>query len=347
MTVSKGKKGKFHFNTPFNLERGGTLPSVEIAYHTYGKLNSEKNNCIWVCHALTANSDVADWWPNTVVENGFLDPDKYFIVCANIIGSCYGSTGPLSVNPESGEPWYDIFPKLTIRDMVKAHRILADYLGIDKIFSLIGSSVGGFQAIEWAMMEPERFKSMVLIATAAKASPWTIAIDETQRMAILADKTYGEKRADAAQAGLATARAIGLLTYRGGKGYNLTQQDVRDPEHKVPDYHRACSYQQHQGKKLINRFDAYSYMTILDAFDTHDASRGFPSLEKALEKIEMPVLTIGITTDIIFTPQEMKELSDQLPSSVYREIDSEFGHDGFLVEHTILNNLIKDFFITL
>ena len=335
----------YNYPLEFPLERGGYLPGIQIAYHTYGKLNDQRDNCIWVCHALTANSDVADWWPGTVVKDGFLDPEKYFVVCANILGSCYGSTGPLQVNPETGEPWYGNFPKLTIRDIVRAHMLLADHLKLDTVFSLIGSSVGGFQAIEWAVMEPERFKSLVLIATAPYASPWTIAIDETQRMAILADKTYGEKSPDAGAAGLATARAIGLLTYRGGSGYNLTQQDHHDPSSEiVPDYHRACSYQRHQGDKLVKRFDAYSYMTILDTFDTHNVGRGRGGMEKALDSIKIPVLTVGITTDIIFSPQEMRHLSSMIPDSVYREIDSEFGHDGFLVENKLLNSLINDFF---
>ena len=186
------KTNFFSYSTsePFALERGGELPGLTIAYHTFGTLNPDRSNCIWVCHALTANSDVDDWWPNTVIPEGFLDPDKYFIVCANILGSCYGTTGPMSKNEATGEPWYDTFPKLTIRDMVKAHILLADHLGISSIYSLIGSSVGGFQAIEWAVMQPERFRSLVLIATEPYASPWTIAIDETQRMAIFADATY-------------------------------------------------------------------------------------------------------------------------------------------------------------
>lgn len=334
----------FRYNHPFPLEAGGSLPGIDIAYSTFGKLNTRKDNCIWVCHALTANSDVQDWWPNTVVKDGFLDPDKYFVVCANILGSCYGTTGPSSVNPKTGEPWFETFPQLTMRDVVRAHILLADHLEIDRIFSLIGSSVGGFQALEWAAMEVERFENIVLIATSPKASPWTIAIDETQRMAIFADQTYGLHEKSAGKDGLATARAIGLLTYRGGSGYNLTQQDVVTESEEVPSYHRACSYQRHQGKKLVDRFDAYSYVTILDTFDTHDIGRGRGGVEAVLSKINIPTLTIGITTDIIFTPQEMRELSDKLPNSVYKEIESEFGHDGFLVEHKILNKLVKDFY---
>lgn len=340
------KANFFQYESPenFPLERGGFLPGVTIAYHTFGTLNADRSNCIWVCHALTANSDVDDWWPNTVVEEGFLDPQKHFIVCANILGSCYGSTGPTFINPESGEPWYDTFPKLTIRDMVKAHILLADYLGISSIFSLIGSSVGGFQAIEWAVMQPERFRSLVLIATAPYASPWTIAIDETQRMAIFADQSYGVKSITAAQAGLATARALGLLTYRGAQGYNLTQQDHPVASDEVPESHRACTYQRHQGDKLIKRFDAYSYVTILDAFDTHNIGRGRGSIPRALRALTMPTLVVGISTDIIFTPPEMRELSSLIPGSTYQEIHSEFGHDGFLVEHKLLNSIINSFF---
>ena len=336
---------KYKYAKSFPLERGGSLPGITIAYHTYGQLNEKRDNCIWVCHALTANSDVADWWPNTVVPESFLDPEKYFIVCANILGSCYGSTGPLSIDPSTGQPWYDTFPKLTIRDVVNAHILLADHLGLSSIFSLIGSSVGGFQAVEWAVMQPYRFRSVILIATAPYASPWTIAIDETQRMTIFADKSYGEKRPDAAKDGLAAARAIGLLTYRGGKGYNLTQQDQFTDE--VPDYHRACSYQRHQGNKLVNRFDAYSYVTILDTFDTHNVGRGRNGISEALKLIQSPVLCVGITTDMIFTPEEMKEFSDMIPGSIYREISSQFGHDGFLVEYSLLKSIILDFFSTL
>lgn len=330
----------YHSNIPFRLESGENLPQLDIAYHTFGKLNETKDNVVWVCHALTANSDVADWWPHTVEQGCFLDPDKWFVVCANIIGSCYGSTGPLSENPVTGEPYYSTFPHLTIRDMVNAHMLLADALGLTAIHALVGSSVGGFQAIEWAVMQPERFRRLILIATSPKASPWSIAIDETQRMAIKSDATYGENTPDAGRAGLAAARAIGLLTYRGPWGYNITQQDPATEG--IPSTHRACTYQQYQGEKLCRRFNAYSYMTILDAFDTHDAGRGRGSVATALSKIKAQTTVIGITTDIIFTPDEMRELSAMIPEAEYYEIESEFGHDGFLVEHQQLNHILTD-----
>lgn len=329
----------FDSDRPFELETGHTLPALRIAYHTYGKLNAARDNAVWVCHALTANSDVADWWPRTVEAGRFLDPERHFIVCANILGSHYGTTGPLHENPATGKPYYRHFPPFTIRDMVRAHRLLADELGIDRISALVGSSVGGFQAVEWAVMEPRRIERLALIATSAKASPWSIAIDQTQRMAIEADATFGEERDDAGMAGLAAARAIGLLTYRGPEGYNLTQQDREE----MPSEHRASTYQQYQGAKLCRRYNAYSYYAILQAFDTHDAGRGRGGVEAALARIEARTLIVGITTDIVFTPAEMRELHAMIPASVYREIASPFGHDGFLVEHEQLNDILYPF----
>ena len=329
----------YRHNQPFELERGGILPELTIAFSTYGKLNAAHDNVIWVCHALTADSDVASWWPHTVEAGKFLDPTEHFIICANILGSHYGTTGPLHVNPATGRPWYKDFPPFTIRDIVRAHRLLADALGIGRIGTLVGSSVGGFQAIEWAVSEPERIERLVLIATAAKASPWAIAIDETQRMAIEADTTFGQPRDDAGMKGLAAARAIGLLSYRGPEGYNLTQQDREER----PAVHRACTYQQYQGEKLRRRYNAYSYYAILDAFDTHDAGRGRGGLEQALRSITARTLVVGITTDIIFTPAEMRSLHAMIPGSAYHEIDSPFGHDGFLVEHEQLNDILLPF----
>lgn len=333
----------YSHDRPFRLESGVELPRLEIAYNTYGTMNPARSNVVWVCHALTANSDVADWWPHTVETGCFLDPAKWFVVCANILGSHYGTTGPLSVNPATGTPYYGDFPDFTIRDMVAVHRVLADALGIGHIHALVGSSVGGFQAVEWAVDEPERFDKLVLIATAPVATPWAIAIDETQRMAIEADPTYGERRPDAAMAGLAAARAIGLLTYRGGEGYNLTQRETEPGKLLPRAAHRPCSYQQYQGLKLCRRYNAYSYVKILDAFDTHDVGRSREGLEKALSRISAQTMTVGITTDMIFPPAEMRRLAAAIPGAAYEELASDFGHDGFLVEHQRLNDILTKF----
>ena len=329
----------YDYERPFALESGQRLPGLRIAYHTYGALNAAHDNVVWVCHALTANSDVADWWPHTVEQGRFLDPARHFVVCANILGSHYGTTGPLHVDPATGKPWYRRFPPFTIRDMVRAHRVLADALGIGRIAALVGSSVGGFQAVEWAAEEPERIERLVLIATSAKASPWTIAIDETQRMAIESDTTFGEERPDAGMAGLAAARAIGLLTYRGPEGYDLTQQDREE----APAEHRASTYQRYQGEKLCRRYNAYSYHAILGAFDTHDVGRGRGGVAAALTRITARTLVGGISSDIVFRPQEVRAMQAMIPGSEYREIDSPFGHDGFLVEHEALNELLLPF----
>lgn len=333
----------YRYTGDFRLESGAVLHGLEIAYHTYGTYDTAADNAVWVCHALTANSDVADWWPGTVVDGGFLDPARHFTVCANIIGSCYGSTGPTSIDPATGEPYYGTFPPLTIRDMARAHALLADHLGLKHIGTLVGSSDGGFQALEWITDEPERFGRLVLIATDAKASPWCIAVDETQRMAIFADATYGERRPDAGAAGLEAARAIGLLTYRGPEGYNRTQQNPPSDSAKPVRSHRACSYQRYQGTKLSRRFNAYSYVTILDAFDTHDVGRGRGGLRAALGRLSSPAIVVGISTDIVFTPPEMRALAAMLPHAEYHEIESAFGHDGFLVEHDQLNRILKNF----
>lgn len=338
LSVKENSMKTVRITDPFPLESGATLKNLEIAYHTFGTLNEKKDNVVWVCHALTANSDVAGWWPHTVEKDCFLDPDRWFVVCANIIGSCYGSTGPLSINPDTGQPYYSQFPKLTIRDQVKALALLADHLNLEHIHTLVGSSVGGFHALEWIVSQPERFDRLILLATSPKASPWTIALDETQRMAIKADKTYGLPDPEAGKAGLAAARAIGLLSYRGPWGYNLTQQDPAND--KIPESHRACTYQQYQGLKLCRRFNVYSYVTILDAFDTHDIGRGRGGIEKALSKIKAKTTVIGITTDICFTPEEMRDLTAMIPNAEYFEIESQFGHDGFLVEYDKLNHII-------
>ena len=333
-----------NINSPFHLESGDVLPQLTIAYHTFGTLNAESSNVIWVCHALTANSDVADWWPHTVEAGCFLDPNRYFIVCANILGSHYGTTGPMSINPDTGEPYYDTFPQMTVRDMVRAHQLLASHLGITCVELLIGSSLGGFQCMEWALMEPSFPKRIALIATSAVTSPWAAGFNETQRMTILADASYGEDSPSAGLRGLAAARANALLSYRGSAAYNLTQSDQgaeTDPEN--PFRRRVHSYQVHQGDKLCARFNAYSYFRLTRAVDSHDVGRGRGGVANALAGIKAKTLVVGITSDILFTLSESEELARFIPNAHLETIESDFGHDGFLVEHQKLNTIINQF----
>lgn len=329
---------------PFALESGAELPELTIAYHTFGKLNPRRSNAIWVCHALTANSDVADWWPHTVESGCFLDPDKYFIVCANILGSHYGTTGPLSVNPLTGRPYYDTFPQITVRDMVRAHQLLARHLGIDSVELLIGSSLGGFQCMEWALMQPGFARRVALIATSAVSSPWAAAFNETQRMAIEADSTYGSETPEAGLRGLSAARACALLSYRGPDAYNLTQADRgAETDPADPFRRRVHSYQTHQGDKLCARFNAYSYHRLSRAVDSHDVGRGRGGTANALAALRANTLVVGITSDILFTLAEASELARLIPGSRLETIESSFGHDGFLVEHAKLNRLLLNF----
>lgn len=329
------------YDKPFKLENGEIINGLTIAYHTYGKRKSTRSNVVWVCHALTANSDVADWWPNTVEPKKFLDPGKYFIVCANILGSHYGTTGPLDINPATGEPYYDKFPFITIRDMVRVHAILAEHLGITSVRAMIGSSIGGFQAMEWAIMQPDFVERLILIATAARSQPWTIALNESQRMAIEVDESYGQRSAEAGKKGMRVSRSIGLLSYRGSSAYNATQQE-NDNIYKLVGF-RGATYQQYQGDKLCRRFNAYSYYRLSQAFDSHNVGRFRGGVERALSKITARTVVIGISTDIILPLTEQIFLYRNIPDSQLFIINSEFGHDGFLVEHEKLNNILKPF----
>lgn len=331
----------FKYTNPLTLENGYTFPEVDISYHTFGTLSAKKDNVIWVCHALTANSDVADWWPSTVERGKFLDPERYFIVCANIIGSCYGTTGPLSINPATAKPYYDTFPNITIRDVINVHMILAQHLQIEQVEMIIGSSLGGFQVSEWLIMEPNFAKKAVILASASKADAWVVALNESQRMAIESDSTYGELNATCASKGLATARSIALLSYRGREAYINTQSEP-SVDYEIKEL-RASSYQRYQGEKLVNRFNAYSYYKLTKLLDSHNLARGRGSMENALNKIEAKVAIIAISSDILFPISAHNDFCKYIKSSSLHIIESGFGHDGFLIEHEKLNKIITNF----
>ena len=329
------------YNHPssFVLESGENLDSLQIAYHTYGSLNESKNNVIWVCHALTANSDVFDWWSGVFGENDLFNPNDHFIVCANIVGSCYGTSGPLNTEL-NGELALDKFPFVSTLDMAKAHDLLRIHLGLEKISLLIGASLGGQQALEWSIDQPTRIENLILIATNARHSAFGIAFNETQRLAIFADQTFGNGNVDGGRHGLITARAIAMLSYRSYNGYAKTQTN---PGNHATDDFLAASYQRYQGEKLANRFNAYSYLTLSKAMDAHNVGRKRASVEIALQQIRANTLVIGIESDLLFPIQEQEHLSEWIPHAQFGKIDSDFGHDGFLVENKQLTDLIKDF----
>jgi homoserine O-acetyltransferase len=334
-------KHTFHYNAPFSLESGGSLPGFELAYCTFGRLNRERSNVVWVCHALTGNANVAAWWGGLFGEGKMFNPEEHFVICANVLGSCYGSTGPLSVNPETGKKYYHDFPKITIRDMVNALDLLRQHLGIERIFTLTGGSLGGQQALEWAVMKPELMENMILMSSNAQHSPWGIAFNESQRMAIKADPTWFENRDDAGVEGMKAARAIAMLSYRNYATYESTQFE-KDSEH-IGDY-RAASYQRYQGLKLANRFNAFSYWVLSEAMDSHHIGRGRGSVMEALQQIQAYTQVIGILTDILFPVAEQRFIARGIRNVTYEEINSLYGHDGFLVETNKLEKSIRAFF---
>jgi len=325
---------------PFDLESGKKITDLEIKYHTYGTLNTNKDNVIWVCHALTANSDVFDWWKGLFGDNCLFNPKEHFIVCANVLGSNYGTTNPLSLNKATGLPYFLSFPDFTVRDLAKSHQILADHLGLNQIGLVIGGSLGGQQAMEWAILEPKRIKKMVLIATNAQHSAWGIAFNESQRLAITSDRTFYTQTPSGGSKGLKVARSIALLSYRTYGTYAATQLDENSD--KINDF-KAASYQNYQGEKLVNRFNAYSYWYLTKAMDSHHVGRKRHSVEDALKQIQAKTLVIGIVNDILFPIEEQQFLAKSIPHARFTELNSLYGHDGFLIETEILTEQIGNF----
>jgi homoserine O-acetyltransferase/O-succinyltransferase len=330
----------FKHTDSFILESGFTFPEIEIAYTTYGTLNANKSNVVWICHALTANSNAADWWDGVVGSNNVIDPEKYFIVCANILGSCYGSTGPLSTDTLTQQPYYNNFPLITIRDMANAHMLLRKHLNIDKIFLLMGGSMGGYQAMEWCVMEPGVIDNMLLLATSASESAWGIATHTAQRLSIEADGTWNTASAAAGAKGLKAARAIGMLTYRN---YGIMVQQQTDADTEKTDNFKASSYINYQGDKLVQRFNAYSYWQLTKSMDSHNLARGRGgNLQTVLKKIKQRTLIIGISSDILCPLIEQRFLATHIPNTTMITIDSDYGHDGFMVESKIISQHLAE-----
>ena len=319
----------YQYNNRFELEIGGYFPELTLAYHTYGELSPDKSNVIWVCHALTANADPEEWWPGMVGEGCYFDPKKYFIVCANMLGSCYGSTGPLSINSETEKPYYLTFPEVTIRDMVRAYDLLRKHLGIRKINTVIGGSCGGHQALEMVLLQPDLIENLIVCVSSATESAWSKAVHTTQRMAMEADATWGEEDENAAVKGMKAARGIGLLTYRTIDAYIQTQSDENDEK---LDNFKASSYIKYQGEKLAKRFNAYSYWYLSKALDTHNVARGRSSIEKVLNSIKPRTLIISIDSDMLIPVSEQNILAKNIQGAKHEIIHSDFGHDGFLIE---------------
>lgn len=328
----------FKHHAPFKLEAGGVLPEVELAYQALGQLNTDCSNVIWVCHAFTGSQDVADWWQGLVGKGKLFDPEQYFIICVNVLGSHYGSTGPLSTNPVTGEPYFHTFPTITIRDIVNSFDLLREHLGISKIKTCVGGSLGGQQAVEWAISQPELIENLILIATNAQHSPWGIAFNESQRMSIEVDPTWTESHPLAGINGMKAARATALISYRNYETYGVTQARREEGLDKT---YRAVTYQRYQGEKLAQRFNAFSYYVLSQVMDSQDVGRGRGGVINALSQVKAKTLVMGIKSDALFPINEQEFLAKHIPGATFQALDSLYGHDGFLIENELITKAIK------
>jgi len=331
----------FQIKPGLPLERGGYLSSPVVAYHTYG---NPRNPVVWVCHALTANSDVFGWWAGLFGPDAPFNPKDHYIVCANILGSCYGTTGPLSQNPETGEPYFHDFPVVTVRDMVAAHEALRNHLNIKKIHLLIGGSLGGQQALEWAILQPDAIENLALIATNARHSAWGIAFNEAQRMAIEADPAWAGGRyapGHGPTAGLAAARAIAMITYRSqvefGERFGRLQT-------RVPGRFDIEHYLRRHGEKLVQRFDARTYVQLMHSMDLHDVGEYAPAGRTTARRVG-EVVGVGIDTDILYFPSEVRAWVEGYrrggANARYAEIVTPYGHDAFLIEFGQVERILR------
>jgi homoserine O-acetyltransferase/O-succinyltransferase len=314
---------------PLILENGGVLESVTVAYRTWGSLDAARRNGVLVCHALTGNADADEWWEPLIGPGRALDPSRDFIVCSNILGSCYGTTGPRSIDPATSQPYGSTFPQVTVRDLVSVQRALIRHLGIRRLRLVIGGSFGGMQVLEWALSAPDLVESIAAIATAGRHSPWTIAWSEAQREAIALDPVRG----------LAIARMIAMSTYRSHDSY----QSRFGRERSADGTYAIESWLRSHGDRLVSRFHADTYVTLTRAMDTHDVARDRGEYEAVLGSIRQRALIVSIDSDVLYPPSEQEELAMLIPGATLRTVRSPHGHDGFLINAAALNEAVLEF----
>lgn len=365
----------FDADNPLSLENGSSLPEVNVAYQTYGKLNSEGTNAVLICHALTGLAhvtgsleksesdprskpdllnkyyklfkDKAGWWDPLVGPGRTLDTDDYFVISPNILGSCYGTTGPTSINPETGEPYRMKFPIITVRDMVRVQKALVDHLGVNHLEIIIGGSLGGMQTLEWAVMYPDFMKSIIPIASAAKHSAWAISFNEIGRNAIMNDSHWnkGNYRTQPAD-GLSLARKAAMLSYRTQPSFEKRfgrERMKKTNYYRTNNLFQVQSYLNYQGKKIVERFDANSYIYLTHAMDLHDLGHNRETIGNVMDTVQCKGLVIGINSDLLYPPNEQREIAILLRNANYAELNSPHGHDAFLIEFDQLNKIIGQF----
>lgn len=356
----------FTFAEPPNelpLDSGVSFGPITLAYQTYGQLNPNKSNAVLILHALSGDSHVAGshvedgrlgWWDSMVGPGKAFDTDRYFIICPNVLGGCKGSTGPASIDPQTGKPYGLRFPVITIGDMVRAQVPLIDHLGIDRLLAVTGGSMGGMQALEWAVSHPQRVRSVIPIATTARLSAQGIAFNEVGRRAIMADPNW--RRGDYYEgevpaAGLSIARQIAHITYLSDESmHQKFGRRLRGKERYGFEFSldfEVESYLQHQGSSFVKRFDANSYLYITKAIDYFDLANGEDSLARCFRHVTSPFLVISYTTDWLYPTYQAKEIvrglkANNVPVS-FCEIEAPYGHDSFLIEVEQQGHLVSSF----
>lgn len=354
----------FSHDGPLSLECGATLDAVTVAYETYGTLNSTADNVILVCHALTGSAHAgsfpeddakhAGWWAPMIGDGCALDTSRYFIVCTNFLGSCYGTTGPASIDPATGSPYGTAFPRITVRDMVAVQKALVDALGIRRLRAVIGGSLGGMQVLEWAVMHPDCVDAIIPIATSSQHSPWCVGLNDIARQAIMNDPAW---RGGAYYAfgqpeqGLSLARQVAMMSYRSDVSFAQRFKRDRIRSNGSPSSYRyddanlfqVESYLRYQGAKLVERFDANTYIAITRAMDMHDIAFGRGAIDDVLASITIPTLSIGITSDVLYPVHEQLTIAARIPNAKYRQIESPYGHDAFLIEYGQLSSHVRQF----
>lgn len=323
----------------FALELGGVLPGVTIAYRTWGSFRPDR--VILVCHALTGNADADTWWEGMFGPGRAFDPDRHFVVCSNILGGCYGTTGPGSVRSDARR-WGPSFPDITIRDIARAQAVLLQALGVEQVDLAIGGSLGGMVALEFGAIFPGVTRAVATIASCGRHSAWCIGLDEAQREAIQSDPAWkqGWYEPDAQpRGGLSVARMMAMCSYRNHGSF----ESSFGRKEQEPGLFAIASYLRHQGRKLVDRFDANSYLTITRAMDSHDLGRGREGLAKALRAYEPPTLVVTIPNDVLYPYEDQQQLAEHIPNARLRQLEGKHGHDSFLVEVETLSDMICEF----
>jgi homoserine O-acetyltransferase len=326
----------------FALESGERLPSVTVAHRTWGRLDARGTNAVLVCHALTGSADVDRWWGALLGPGRALDPDRDFVVCSNVLGGCYGTTGPTTPRPGGHGRWGGDFPAVSVRDIVRVQAALLDALGVKRLRLVVGGSLGGMQVLEWALLFPDRVEAIAPIAVSARHSAWSIGLSEAQRQAIYSDPRWRDGRypeGDGPDAGLAVARQIAMCTYRSRASLEarFSRGEAEAGGFAVEGWLR------HHGQALVDRFDASTYVTLTKAMDTHDVGRGRGGWREALATVRVPALVVSIDTDVLYPPVEQEELADALPLGRLARLASPHGHDAFLIEGETTNALVARF----